>query len=314
MRIALSIVLSIIVMTSAAYGDVTTKAGTTAAAFLKIAQGARPMGMSGAFVSVSDDINALYWNPAGISMVRQKTVMGSHSVWLADTSSEYLAFLYPLPNTNIKYNRTIGASILFFNPGKMDFTDSLGNKTSQGSFSNRDIGVQIAYAQRVTGLLTMGVSLKAIQEKIADESASGISCDIGGLVFINKKMNFGFSVNNMGTFSKMKNESDPLPVSGRVGMSYGDVVKDYDYIMALDVLYMLDNDINISFGTEFIAMKALALRVGYTYKLNGQDIDDGLFGLGAGIGYTIDRYQFDYAYAPYGEVGDTHRLSFGIKW
>ncbi len=314
MRVALSILLSIIILTSAAYGDVTSKAGTTGAAFLKIAQGARPLGMSGAFVSVSDDINALYWNPGGISQVRQSTVMASHIVWFADTSCEYLAYLYPLPDKDIKYNRTIGASILFFNPGTMDFTDSLGNKTSQGSFSNYDIGVQIAYAQRVTELLTMGISLKGIQEKIGDESASGISCDIGGLVFINNRMNFGFSVSNMGYLSKMKNESDQLPLSGRVGISYKDVVKDNDYIMGLDVSYMTDNDINISFGTEFILMKAIAFRAGYTYKLNGQDIDNGLFGLGAGIGYTIDRYQFDYAYVPYGDVGDTHRLSFGVKW
>lgn len=33
--------------------------------------GARPMGMGGAFIAVSDDINAVYWNPAGLSQLER---------------------------------------------------------------------------------------------------------------------------------------------------------------------------------------------------------------------------------------------------
>ncbi|WP_408954715.1 hypothetical protein [Natroniella sp. ANB-PHB2] len=31
--------------------------------------GARPLGMGGAFVSVADDVNAIYWNPAGLTNI-----------------------------------------------------------------------------------------------------------------------------------------------------------------------------------------------------------------------------------------------------
>ena len=34
---------------------------------LKSGLGARPLGMGGAFTAVSDDINAIYYNPAGLS-------------------------------------------------------------------------------------------------------------------------------------------------------------------------------------------------------------------------------------------------------
>ena len=40
--------------------------GTTAAQFLSINQGARASGMGSAYVAVSDDPTAIYWNPARV--------------------------------------------------------------------------------------------------------------------------------------------------------------------------------------------------------------------------------------------------------
>ncbi len=31
-------------------------------------------------------------------------------------------------------------------------------------------------------------------------------------------------------------------------------------------------------------------------------------------GFKKDKIQFDYAYVPYGELGSTHRVSFGMKF
>ncbi|MCK7521824.1 MAG: hypothetical protein MZV64_31170 [Ignavibacteriales bacterium] len=42
----------------------TTKTGTTATQVLKFNVGPRAIGMGGAFTAVSDDITAMYWNPA----------------------------------------------------------------------------------------------------------------------------------------------------------------------------------------------------------------------------------------------------------
>ena len=53
--------------------------GTTGAQFLKIGTGARPVAMGYAFSAVADDLNALYWNPAGLAlqMDRQMTANSS---------------------------------------------------------------------------------------------------------------------------------------------------------------------------------------------------------------------------------------------
>ena len=38
--------------------------------FLKIGQGARPVAMGDAYRAVADDINGIFWNPAGLTDIR----------------------------------------------------------------------------------------------------------------------------------------------------------------------------------------------------------------------------------------------------
>ena len=68
------LVLSVMLFTSvnAQLERSTTKVGTTAAQFLKIGAGARAIGMGGTYTGISNDIYAVYWNPAGI-LVHQES-------------------------------------------------------------------------------------------------------------------------------------------------------------------------------------------------------------------------------------------------
>jgi long-chain fatty acid transport protein len=53
--------------------------------------GARAIGMGGAFTSVADDFTALYWNPAGLSKIRDMQFYGSLSHEKADTEIQYFS-------------------------------------------------------------------------------------------------------------------------------------------------------------------------------------------------------------------------------
>src|SRR3989339_1282058 len=44
------------------------------AAFLNSGAGVRAMGMGGAYVSISDDPSAVYWNPAGMAKVKRISI------------------------------------------------------------------------------------------------------------------------------------------------------------------------------------------------------------------------------------------------
>ena len=72
--------------------DIHEDAGTVGAAFLKIEAGSRPAGMGGAFAGLANDVNTIYWNPAGLTAVntRQFTAMQNFSI--ADISNQFLGY------------------------------------------------------------------------------------------------------------------------------------------------------------------------------------------------------------------------------
>ncbi|OGS23047.1 MAG: hypothetical protein A2252_07975 [Elusimicrobia bacterium RIFOXYA2_FULL_39_19] len=78
-----------------------------------------------------------------------------------------------------------------------------------------------------------------------------------------------------------------------------------------------ENRTIVSFGTEFLPISSLALRAGYashfiTSSLNSSIADTS--GIGAGFGIKLFGTQTDYSYAPYGILGNTHRISFSSKF
>ena len=50
--------------------------------FLKIGQGARAVAMGDAYTAVADDINAIFWNPAGLTGVRGTAWTANYTKWL----------------------------------------------------------------------------------------------------------------------------------------------------------------------------------------------------------------------------------------
>lgn len=72
------------------------KAGTTAAAWLKIGVSARAAGMGEAYTAVCYDASAIFWNPANLSRVRNVQVMSQYGLWLANMGYHALSFTIPI--------------------------------------------------------------------------------------------------------------------------------------------------------------------------------------------------------------------------
>ena len=66
--------------------DATTNVGTAGAQFLKIGPGARVDSLGGAFGGLANDVTSIYWNPAGLSQLKQTSFSDTHTIWLADIS------------------------------------------------------------------------------------------------------------------------------------------------------------------------------------------------------------------------------------
>lgn len=278
-----------------------SSAGTTGANFLKIGVGSRAVGMGSAYTGIADDVSAMYWNPAGLSKIKQRQITGMYNSWLEDVTHQYLGYAGPLRKKSV-----FGIGITYLNVGDITKTDVSGN-ANLGTFNSRDIALGLSYARIVTTRISIGLTAKYISQELEEESASGYACDIGTLIKIRNNLDMGIVVQNMGSSMKFVSESDELPLNVKAGFGYKPVSS---VLVGLDVSVPNDDDTYISTGVEYNFMFqniSIAPRVGYNSQAD-------LGGAHAGIGFNFANLDFDFAYAGFGELGDTYQVSFTVKF
>lgn len=274
-----------------------------------------------------NDATAINYNPAGLSLLSKKEIIAQHTEWIADIKHDYVAFAIPLGTIPHRVPKArdaglgvalsgsaIGASIIYLSQGEMEGRDDTGKLTN--SFGASDMAVTLSYARVVNSVLRLGLNTKLIQQRISDESATGIAFDMGVLYKTGlKNTSIGLSVQNIGPQMRFIDEGYDLPLTVAVGAGYNILGT---LTLALDIKRSVyDNKTDISIGTEYLPTGVLSLRLGYirpqTRELAGSN--DSIFAyLSGGVGLTISNLTTNYAFVPYGDLGNTHRLSFLIKF
>src|SRR3989339_1333251 len=113
-------------------------AGTTAANFLRIGTGAKASGMGEAQVAISDNVDSVYWNPAGLALVKNTEISLMHLMYWQGINYEYAAIALP-----IKKIGTFGLSLDYLSTGLIDKTiENLtgSDYTVVGSFTYKAFG------------------------------------------------------------------------------------------------------------------------------------------------------------------------------
>ena len=303
--------------------------GKSGASFLKISPGARPVGMGGAYTAISNDINCLYYNPAGMRNMNQTVIGAMHTEWIAGMNYEFAGGIIP------SRLGPWGLSAIYLNTGEMEGRSA--DRSATGDFTASDVAVSLSHARMLKSNLFFGSSFKIIRQIIADETAEGIAIDIG----INWKMGegrremvngrrekgdgkkgieFGLAIRNLGPKMEFIEEQFSLPLTITAGAGYNIIDP---FKIALDVSYEpIDDRKSVRLGTEFVPFGFMSLRAGYLIKaietLYSGNINDSSplesKGLSGGIGFSIYGYNLDYAIVPYRELGTTHRVSFQAKF
>jgi len=76
-----------------------------------------------------------------------------------------------------------------------------------------------------------------------------------------------------------------------------------------------DKEHRVVFGMEYNLVQAVSVRGGYLSTMSSQFSDDNNSGIGAiaglvgGFGVQLHKYNLDYAFSPFSELGETHRIS-----
>jgi len=289
-------------------------AGTTGANFLKNPAGARADGLGGTYVAVADSAESVFWNPAGLAWMEEQgfseTVFSYYSL-LETSYSGSGAYAMPLPGSR----GVLAAAFLYASQDSIHGFDSVGNPSR--SFRPNDLSFSVAYGKKLRSFHAGG-AIKVIRSQIDDASGTTFAADVGIQAervtdVGDGALDLGLSIRNIGPPIKLGSEGDPLPFKAQMGAMWHISPR---VTGAADIHIPADQDFFVSFGLEghhsFGETVTGFLRAGYNVA-NERGID-GLSGMAAGAGLDVARIRFDYAWVPLGDLGTTHRLTFGARF
>ncbi|MCZ6676214.1 MAG: PorV/PorQ family protein [Candidatus Poribacteria bacterium] len=309
--------------------------GTTSNAALKLGMGARAAAMGDTFVAVADDVNTIYWNPSGLGQLERPQFSATHSEWLADIRFEWIGFAQSLGPW-----LAIGADAALVHTGDIPRTveSSTGSFEQDGTFSYNDLIIRVAVASRVYEGVRVGVAFQIDQQDVdfggtkqpvPKKQVRGNSINLGVIYEPPiQNLRLGASLQNIGSdMPAFIDTPSSLPRILRIGGAYTIDIQPLlqspktgetpsleklsaqnRLVLAMDVNFPSDGSANLHAGVEYLLRNGFALRGGYR---SSSDFDF-LSHLSGGAGYATANYQIDYAFVPFGDVGETHRVSFTL--
>jgi hypothetical protein len=170
--------------------------------FLNIGVDAAALGMSKAVVATTNNVNAIYWNPAGLVGIEDYQGSLMHASYFAGIANyNHAAFAMPIDRES-----AIGISIIRFgvddilNTTELIDNDGNINFNRISLFSAADYAFNIAYARNLIFKdLKFGVNAKVVRRIIGDFASSwGFGFD-AGLQFERNNWKFGLMARDITT-------------------------------------------------------------------------------------------------------------------
>jgi long-subunit fatty acid transport protein len=271
--------------------------GTRAGEFLLLPVGARAAAMGQAFSALADDATALYWNPAGISFLGQRSIHVTHLDYLAETSYTWGGLAVPLGVGTW----VVGAQLGGFNFGEAPVYTIEEPEGTGSTYSNSMFVVGGTVAMNVTDRFSFGGSVKYVQESLANTSGSTLALDIGSnyhTEIAGRPFRAAFSILNLGgeiaptgsdlvvnvpnpdprtpdrtDQAVLRTQSFPLPVMFKVGLGWDALSTPNGRLTVAGEFWQpQQNNTSTAVGLEYtLRPEALqgvsfSLRGGYTYE------------------------------------------------
>lgn len=314
-------------------------AGTAAAQFLKIPVGARAIAMGGSFASIGDDATTLFWNPAGASYLNRYEASFSHTTWIADMPFNFAALIVPIDESS-----TMGISAVMLTTGDIEQTTIEQPQGTKTFYDATDLAFGLTYARAMTPSVSIGVSVKYITQRIYNESASTVGCDLGALLKVGyKDLKFGLTLQNFGPSMKMAGrdlirqiDQDPnstanpyveadlatqnwnLPASYRVSASMSVVGESglvqlpmSKVLVSVGAVHSKDSREQWSIGGEYEFLDVLFLRAGNCFNTDEEGLT---FGAGVRLNVGSTTLLVDYASSSFGVFGNLQHMTLGIMF
>lgn len=225
------------------------RSGQAGASHLLIDPWARSNGMANAGIAEIRGLESVYSNVAGLTYVKKTEFCFNRTQYLVGSNCginvNSLALAQHL-GRNGKDFGTLGVSFASMGFGNIQVTTVSQPEGGLGTFSPSLSTIGIHYAKSFNNFIKGGISLKIINERIADLSATGFALDAGVQYIAGKYENFKIGVT-------LKNIGLPMSYKGS-GLSNRGTISNTDVEQTLNVR-----------SAEFEMPSLLAIGVSYDF-------------------------------------------------
>ena len=188
-------------------------AGNSGLSFLKFGFGARNIAMADAGTAGSNDLTALYYNPAKLTLNDNSEILFMHNEWIQDVRSEMLgvkSFVFGIPFA-FGFNVTNVSDIeIRTKPGEPEST-----------FDANYFFGSLSTAFKLSDNISVGITGKYLYEGFLSDEATGFGLDFGAHYLTPiENLTASAVIKNLGSMNALRNEKTKLPSEFRIGGAY----------------------------------------------------------------------------------------------
>ena len=275
--------------------------------------------MGETFVAVSDDISALYWNPAGLVQFKENGVTFSHTLWFVDTQLQFFGAVYHFGGSN-----AVGLSVASLRTDDMKVTTEVQPNGTGEYFRFSDIAIGLSFARQMTDQFSFGATVKYIEETLGALKMRGVVGDLGTFYrtglgtsrFAVLISNFGAQISPSGSVNLIGGrvadsfQKFPPPTLFRIGFAIEPIMTGTNRLTtSIQLNSPNDNSENVSIGAEYSFKEMLFLRGGYKFNVDAENYS---FGAGLRVPISFAKTELDYSVSNFKDLGFAQRFSLNL--
>ena len=251
----------------------------------------RARAMGGAYYSVSNDANAIFYNPAGLNSAENNIIIGYSKLFNNDFQVlNTVALSFQLP-------RKFGTLGIGLHSMDVDYHDV--NLMSEKIYA---LSHSFNILNDIHSNFDIGYTLNMYHlsfEGFGDQPAFGIN--LGALATVHQRTQIGFTITNLNNSSVGEENEHDLPQKMAMGISYHPYT---DVITSLELKKTFNGKTEIHAGTEVKVAEMLFLRCGVRSEPTSYS-----------MGARFDMYNIiiDYGFNTH-TIDATHHFSIGYKF
>ncbi len=243
--------------------------------------GGRALGMGGANVALANDASSVFWNPATLTSLPDRSLSLLYLPLPEGTKYSAAAFGWP----TVDYGSFAVAAFLL-TTDQIQRRDNLGRLL--GDFSANQQMYLLGYGRNISRHLAVGATIKLYGETFDNTSAFGAGGDLGIKLAISDYLSFGFNVQNLlAPQMRLNRDTEILPrnLKGGAGVTVPFSGGRNHFAVEVDVDKTEKVDPKIHVGAEVAFLHSYFLRGGY-------DVDQINLGAGLHLGFVTFGYTY----------------------